>query len=110
MMDEEQAMRLIRSKGLTRYTPRSIIDLETYVREIRSVKDRGFAVDDEEYLLGVRAVAAPIQGVEPSISAIWVVGFKASLDEEKMKTLVERTRDAGRAIREKIEAHTVTTP
>jgi DNA-binding IclR family transcriptional regulator len=110
MMDEEQAMRLIRSKGLTRYTPRSIIDLETYVQEIRSVKDRGFAVDDEEYLLGVRAVAAPIQGVEPSISAIWVVGFKASLDEEKMKTLVERTRDAGRAIREKIEVHTVTTP
>lgn len=107
MMDEEQAVKLIRSKGLTRYTHRSIIDVETYIREIRAVKDRGFAVDDEEYLLGVRAVAVPIQGVDQSISAIWVVGFKASLDEEKMSTLVERTRDAGRAIRKKIEARTV---
>jgi DNA-binding IclR family transcriptional regulator len=48
-------------------------------------------------------VAAPIQGGDQAISAIWVVGFKASLDEEKMKTLVEGTRDAGRAIRKKIE-------
>jgi len=106
MMDEEQAVKLIRSTGLIRYTPRSITDPETYIREIRAVKDRGFALDDEEYLLGVRAAAAPIQGIDQSISAIWAVGFKASLDEEKMSTLAERTRDAGRAIRQKIEART----
>jgi DNA-binding IclR family transcriptional regulator len=103
MMEEEQAVKWIRSKGLTKYTPRSITDQETYIQEIRAAKARGFATDDEEYLLGVRAVAAPIQGGDQAISAIWVVGFKASLDEEKMKTLVEGTRDAGRAIRKKIE-------
>jgi len=108
MMDEEEAVKLILSKGLTKYTPRSITDPETYIGEIRAVRDRGFATDDEEYLLGVRAVAAPIQGGDQSISAIWVVGFKASLDEEKMSTLVELTRDAGSAIRQKIEARTVT--
>ena len=107
MMDEEQAAELVRSRGLTSYTPHSITDPETYIQEIRAVKDRGFAVDDEEYLLGVRAAAAPIRGADQSISAIWTVGFKASLDEEKMSALAERTRDAGRAIRQKIEAHSV---
>ncbi len=103
MMDEEKAVQLILSKGLTRYTPRSITDHETYLREIRKVRDLGFALDDEEYLLGVRAVAVPIQGREEPISALWVVGFKASLDEEKMRDLVECTREAGKAIRKKIE-------
>ena len=107
MMEEEQAIKWIRSKGLPKYTPRSITDQETYIGEIRAAKERGFAIDDEEYLLGVRAVAAPIQGGGQSISAIWVVGFKASLDEERMKTLVEGTRDAGRAIRKKIETQAV---
>ena len=109
MMDEEQAVRLVRAKGLTKFTPRSITDHETYLREVKAAKDQGFAVDDEEYLLGVRAVAVPIQGRDQWSSAIWVVGFKASLDDEKMKSLVECTKDAGTAIRQRMEEKAVMT-
>jgi IclR family KDG regulon transcriptional repressor len=105
LMEEGQALKLIQSKGLFRYTPHSITDLDQYLREINTARERGFATDDEEYILGVRAVAAPIQGGAHPLSAIWVVGFKASLDEEKMKALTKYTREAAMTIKEKIEMH-----
>jgi IclR family KDG regulon transcriptional repressor len=105
LMEEDQALKLIRSRGLVRYTPHSITDIDEYLREVKTARERGFATDDEEYILGVRAVASPIQGGVHPMSAIWVVGFKASLDGEKMKALMEYTRDAAVAIREKIEMH-----
>jgi DNA-binding IclR family transcriptional regulator len=101
-MEEEQAIKLISSKGLTRYTEKTITDPEQYLQEIRLVRQQGFAVDDEEYLMGVRAVAAPVKGGGPVMSAIWVVGFKASLDERKVRALTAHTREAAEKIRQRI--------
>lgn len=103
MMEEEQALKAIRSKGLTQYTHHSITDFKRYVEEMRKVKAQGFATDDEEYILGVRAVAAPILGGPYLMSAIWVVGFKAGLDEEHIKTLTTFTKQAAEAIRHRLE-------
>jgi len=104
MMEEDPALRMIRSKGLVRYTETSITDVDRYVAEMRAVRAQGFATDDEEYLLGVRAVAAPIVGEGSHVmSAIWAVGFKASLDEDKMKALTTFTMEAADAIRRKVE-------
>ena len=97
-MEPEEARKIIRKKGLTRFTSNTIIDPELYFQELREVREKGYALDDEEYILGVRAVASPIMGPGQLMSAIWVVGFKASLDEEKMKALVQETKQAAEAI------------
>jgi DNA-binding IclR family transcriptional regulator len=55
----------------------------------------------------VRAVAAPIKKAEPLMSAIWVVGLKASLDEERMKLVTQYAVDAARAIDLRIERQRV---
>jgi len=107
MLDEEQALKIIRSKGLTRYTPNTITDPDRYAEEIRRVKDQGFATDDEEYILGVRAVAAPLAGGSHLMAAIWAVGFKAGLDEERLKALTAFTKEAAETIRQKIERQPV---
>ena len=106
-MDEEEVRRIIKTKGLTRFTENSITSTERYLQEIRAARENGFATDDEEYILGVRAVAAPINRAEPLMSAIWVVGLKASLDEEKMKLVTRYAVDAARAIDLRIERQRV---
>lgn len=103
MMEEAQALSLIGSKGLTKYTENSITEVDRYISEMQAVKAQGFATDDEEYILGVRAVAAPIVGGSHTMSAIWAVGFKANLNEEKMKALAATTKEAAEAIRRKVE-------
>jgi DNA-binding IclR family transcriptional regulator len=102
-MEEEQTEKIIRSKGLARFTENTIVDPELYYQELRSVRKMGYAVDDEEYILGVRAVASPIMGLGQLMSAIWVVGFKASLDEKKMKAIIGETKKAAEAIRRGIQ-------
>ncbi|MBW1703028.1 MAG: IclR family transcriptional regulator [Deltaproteobacteria bacterium] len=102
-MEEEQTEKIIRSRGLTRFTENTIVDPELYYQELMRVRKMGYAVDDEEYILGVRAVASPIVGLGQLMSAIWVVGFKASLDEKKMKTIIRETKKAAEAIRRGIQ-------
>lgn len=102
---EDKAMRIILSKGLVKYTQHSIINPGQYFQEIHRVRNKGYAVDDEEYILGVRAVAAPIRGDRHLLSAIWVVGFKASLDDNNMKTVTYETKAAADAISQRIKEH-----
>jgi DNA-binding IclR family transcriptional regulator len=106
-LDEEEVKRIIKTKGLIRFTENSITSTDRYLQEIRTARENGFATDDEEYILGVRAVAAPIKKAAPLMSAIWVVGLKASLDEERMKLLTKYTVDAARAIDLRIERQLV---
>jgi DNA-binding IclR family transcriptional regulator len=102
-MDEEQARKIVMSNGLPRFTDNSIVDEAAYFKELKQVSEKGFAVDDEEYILGVRAVASPLVGLGQLQSAIWIVGFKASLDEKKMKILTGQTRKAARTISQRIQ-------
>jgi len=102
-MADEEAAKIIKSKGLPRFTENSIVDMHSYLKEIEQVREKGYAVDDEEYILGVRAVAAPLTGLGQLKSAIWAVGFKAGLDANKMKTLSAETQKAAKTISRRIQ-------
>jgi DNA-binding IclR family transcriptional regulator len=102
-MSEQQAAKIVKSKGLPRFTDNSIVDLDLYFSELNQVREKGYAVDDEEYILGVRAVASPLMGLGQLRSAIWAVGFKASLDEKKMQTLTTETQKAAKTISRRIQ-------
>lgn len=102
-MEQEQANRFISSKGLPRFTANSIVDAGLYQKELQQVREKGYAVDDEEYILGVRAVASPLVGLGQLQSAIWAVGFKASLDDSKMKAMAAETHMAASTISRRIQ-------
>ena len=101
-MTTEQAARIVDAKGLPRFTERSIVDPEHFFKELQEVRRKGYAMDDEEYISGVRAVAAPIKAAEHPLSAIWIVGFKPSMSDDKMVLLVEKTKSAAEAISRRI--------
>lgn len=55
--------------GLRAYTPRTITDETLLWRELEEIRQRGYAIDDEEYSLGVRCVGAPIRNVSGRVFA-----------------------------------------
>jgi DNA-binding IclR family transcriptional regulator len=101
-MDEEQTRRIIASKGLPRFTDNSIVDGERYLKELTKVREQGYAVDDEEYIMGVRAAASPLVGLGQLQSAVWTVGFKANLHNKKMQNLIKETHKAAKTISRRI--------
>ena len=102
--EEKKAKEIIQKMGLSRFTPRSIFDLKKFLRETEETKKRGYAIDDEEYMSGVRAVAAPIQTASPPLAAIWVVGFSSSLDDQKIKTVIREIQEAAKEINQSLGA------
>ncbi|QGZ65564.1 IclR family transcriptional regulator domain-containing protein [Paraburkholderia acidisoli] len=59
-MPRDERDTLLRNVTMTALTPRTITDRRRLQVELRITAARGYAVDDEEIVLGVRCVAAPI--------------------------------------------------
>jgi IclR family KDG regulon transcriptional repressor len=107
-MAEKKALHYLTTEGLTRYTEHSITDINRYLEQIHEVRKTGFALDREEYLKGVRAVAAIIKTEKPTLASIYVVGFSSSLTDTKMQKVIERTLDAADAISHELKRSTGT--
>ena len=103
--EEKRAKEIILKTGLVRFTSKSIIDQKKFTKEVEETKKRGYAVDDEEYMGGVRAVAAPIQTNSPPLAAIWVVGFSSGLNDQKMERVILEIRNTAQEIAQSMRNH-----
>ncbi len=103
--EEKEAKEIIQKVGLVTFTSKSIMDQKKFMKEIEEARKKGYAIDDEEYMLGVRAIAAAIQTASPSLAAIWVVGFTSSLNEEKMERVILEIRNTAQEITQSMRDH-----
>jgi len=102
-IDNEKAKEIIQKKGLTRYTSKTVIDHKQFLREIEEVKKRGYAVDNEEYITGVWAVAVPLLSTSSAPAALWVVGFTSTMDDQKVKTVIREVQETIQEIKQSLE-------
>jgi IclR family transcriptional regulator, KDG regulon repressor len=98
-MSDDLIREIIDRKGLPRHTDRSITDTDQFIEEIKSVREKGYAVDFEEFMPGVRAVAAPLNLEDQRLASIYIVGFKKSLDDKKMDLIKDEIIHSVDAIR-----------
>lgn len=99
-IEKEKSREMVQKKGLVRYTTKTVIDQKQFLREIEKAKGQGYAADDEEYIPGVRAVAAPLVFPSSPPAALWVVGFASTLDDQKVKTVIREIQETVREIKE----------
>jgi len=97
-LEEKKAREIIQKMGLSRFTSKSIVDQKSFFKEVEETKKKGYAIDDEEYMLGVRAIAAPIRTNSLPLSAIWVVGFTSSLNDQKVERVIAEIRKTAEEI------------
>jgi len=95
LMSNEDLICLLENKGLPRYTEGSVTDLDLFLEEIEKTRSLGYGIDLEEYIRGIRAVAALIRSGAHPVAAIWVVGFTSSMTDEKLRHVIRHlTRTA----------------
>jgi DNA-binding IclR family transcriptional regulator len=97
-VEEKKAKEIVQKMGLVRFTSKSILDQKKFLKEVEETKKKGYAIDDEEYMLGVRAIAAPIQTKSPPAAAIWVVGFTSGLNDQKMERVILEIKNTAQEI------------
>jgi len=100
--DQETVAKLLQENKLPRFTPRSITERAKYLAELEKVRREGVALDNEEYIPDVKAVAAPVfygMGLRRRIVAgIWVVGLSSELTETKLRKAAGLAKEAAEAI------------
>jgi IclR family transcriptional regulator, KDG regulon repressor len=87
-MEDREVVDLLSQKGLRRYTENSITDVDRFLKEIEKTRAQGYAVDLEEYLTGMRAIAALIYSGHFPVAAVWIVGFTSSMSDDKLPSMI----------------------
>jgi DNA-binding IclR family transcriptional regulator len=74
-MNEQDIDRVIRTKGLKRFTKNTLTDRMSLLKDLEAVVARGYSVDNIEHEQGVRCIGAPIRNhggqVFAAVSATW---------------------------------------
>jgi len=90
---------------LTAFTPRTITRPDVLRQQLVESRERGFAWDDEEYLDGVRCVAAPVFGMEGrAIGAVSLAAPTMRTPWERLWQLGSEVRDTAREISRRLGA------
>lgn len=80
---------------LPAFTARCVTDPDVYRAELRRVRERGYATDDEEYIAGVRAVSAPVTGEGgDTVAVITVIGASSRVSRSRLGPLADEVMTA----------------
>jgi IclR family KDG regulon transcriptional repressor len=102
-LEKEKAKEIVQRMGLVRYTSKSVVDPKQFLREVGRARETGFAIDNEEYILGVRAIAAPIRLTSLPPAAVWVVGFTSTLDDHRTERVLSEIQKTAQEINHSLQ-------
>jgi IclR family KDG regulon transcriptional repressor len=84
---------------LAAYTERTITSPARLREELEVVRQRGYALDDEEFEVGIRAVAAPIQDIDGNvIAALSMPGPTNRITPERIPEIAQALVEAAEAV------------
>jgi len=90
---EERLCSILSNSDFERFTEQTITDKETYREELETVRDRGYAVNDEEEFGHIKGIGLPILSEDDVLGSISVSGPKAGVeqDQEAILKLLQTT-------------------
>jgi IclR family KDG regulon transcriptional repressor len=82
-LSDREIDRILSEKKLRKFTPASCTTKREYKEMLRKAREEGFALDDEEYIEGIRALAVPVRlNRGHVVAALWIVGLKNQIKDE----------------------------
>ena len=75
---------------LSSLTSKSISSLEELKKNLKKVKEQGYAVDREEYKIGINCIGVPIFGRNGAIAAISITGPSSRFSIDKMENVKDK--------------------
>lgn len=94
-MSEDRTREIIEQKGLPPKTEQTITDPDELFEELAEIRERGYAVDTEENIKGLRCIAAPVLADNEPVGAVSVSGPSSRFNNEfftdRLPTMVTST-------------------
>lgn len=96
-LEETRVAQIVHSTGMPQLTEKSITDFGELKAELERIRERGYAIDEEEQELGVRCFAVNIDG-SPTPMAVSVSGPTSRLDAKFAERAVPMLQAVARDI------------
>ena len=91
-MTNKEVLKIVKEKGMPAITEKTCVKEEELLKQLEQVRQRGYAIDDEENEIGMRCVAAPIFDYRGDvIAAVSATGFLEMLPYERIEEVAEYT-------------------
>ncbi|MBA4394450.1 MAG: hypothetical protein C0407_12935 [Desulfobacca sp.] len=98
-LPEAQVEEILARSILPKFTPSTCTNQKRLNQMIKKARLERFALDDEEYIEGIRALAIPLDIGRPDLpAAIWVVGLKSQVTDEKIPVYRDMLKKIGARI------------
>ncbi len=87
-LPESAVRRILHRRGLARFTANTLTSAARLREDLAAVRERGYAIDNEEHAVGLRCVAATVHDEhgEP-LAAISISGPRARIGDERLAEL-----------------------
>jgi DNA-binding IclR family transcriptional regulator len=84
-LDEARVLDILQTQGMPASTPNSIRTPDVYLAELKRVRERGYALDNEELSIGFRCAAAPVRDHTNEVIAAISVGGRSFGESDMVK-------------------------
>ncbi len=89
-MHDDEVAALIEQAGMPRYTDHTIVSPQALATELATIRRQGFSVDNEEFSLGLRCIAAPVHDETSAVhAAVSIAGPSSRITQSRIEALSE---------------------
>ena len=81
----ERIDEIVKQHGLPEYTDQTITSRDELLEELTTIRQRGYAFDDEEVIEGLRCVAAPVKIDGEVFGAVSISGPSSRVKEQRFR-------------------------
>lgn len=98
-MSNAEVLNRLNSRGMQAFTRHTITDPQKFLKELESVRKVGYALEDGEFKIGLRAIAAPIYNQNKQLKyALGVVGLFSHISSDDFQRAIAQTTHQARQI------------
>lgn len=109
-LTDDEVQEVVDQRGLPGRTDRTITTIAALRAELRLIREQGYAVDNEESLVGLRCIAAPVfDDRNRVVAAVSASGASAEFNDASMPVILEAVTQTAQAISRRL-GHRVQRP
>jgi IclR family transcriptional regulator, KDG regulon repressor len=105
-LPHERVAQIVAERGLAAYTPNTITDLDALEAELERIRERGYAIDNEEYDEGLRCIGAGVRDHSGHVvSALGIGGPVTRITPQRVDELAGLVMGAAAGLSRRLGAH-----
>lgn len=94
-LERQEVQEIAARHRITPASSKTIVNMPRLLEELSAIRQRGYAIDDEEHAVGVRCVAAPVYAASGEvIAAIGISGTVSQLNDDYLPSVGNIIRTA----------------